>query len=385
MTVNIAEFEFGDEVFDQTIACLREVYAPYNVEIVTESPGDVAHHEAILAGRSSDLGFPANVGGLAPASCTPLDNVISFSFASTVGANPTDLCWTLAQESAHAFGLPNHVRDCYDPMTYIPNCGQKIFRDEGLQCGDFEADECRCGGGQFRNSHRTLLEVFGPGQTPAPPEVTISSPATGSTVEPGFAIVFGVADKRIVEKVYVMVNGTLWDQRDAFPAASQDAPYRFVLPETLPDGVLNIEVRARNDAIVSGSSTITVTKGVPCTSADTCLDGQTCESGACSYEPASIPLGLECSENRDCFSGLCPTKGGNQVCSEFCNPADDFSCPVGFECVDAQTTGVCWPLGLEDVDGGGCCQVSAASSPPLGPALLVIVLGLLGFRRRSKH
>ncbi len=387
-TVTIAEFAHSDEIFNQTMTCLREVYAPYHVEIVTDNPGDTPHHEAILAGRSSDLGFPDNVGGLAPASCTPLDNVISYSFASTIGSDPLDLCWTVAQESAHAFGLPNHVRDCFDPMTYIPGCGQKFFRDEGLQCGDFEADVCRCGGGQFRNSHRTLLEVFGPGQTPAPPTVMIGSPRDGDVVEQGFDLVFYVDDGRVVENVYVMVNGTLWDQRKAFPPAQQSAPYRFVLPDRLPDGVLNIEVRARNDLLVTGVASITVTKGAPCSSADQCLKGQRCDAGACSFPPAAVELGAECADNRECFSGLCPEKGGNQVCSEFCNPADKFSCPLEFECIAVDTTGVCWPIGLEDAEDAGCCQVSNASRtshvPPVSGVLLAWMVVALLKRRRYR-
>ena len=48
------------------------------------------------------------------------------------------VCWIIAQESAHAYGLPDHEYEfvdynestCSDPMTYRPDCGgQKFFRN----------------------------------------------------------------------------------------------------------------------------------------------------------------------------------------------------------------------------------------------------------------
>src|SRR5262245_26190170 len=51
----ITEFNAGDEIFDATIECLRDVYGPYDVNIVTDDPGtEVFHHEAILAGYPAE-------------------------------------------------------------------------------------------------------------------------------------------------------------------------------------------------------------------------------------------------------------------------------------------------------------------------------------------
>src|SRR5262245_17702113 len=55
-TRTLSEFNLGDEAFDQIIECVRDVYSPYDVQIVTEDPGEEFHHEAILAGTPQELG-----------------------------------------------------------------------------------------------------------------------------------------------------------------------------------------------------------------------------------------------------------------------------------------------------------------------------------------
>lgn len=379
-STTLTEFEHADDIFDQTVECLRAVFLPYNVQIVTEDPGNAPHHEAMLAGVPAEVGYPDNVGGLAPAACSPLDNVISYSFANMIGASPVDLCWTVAQESAHAFGLPNHVLDCSDPLTYIPGCGNKFFRDRGFQCGDFEPEECRCIGGNEQNSHRTLIEVFGKGQDPPPPEVTISRPTLLANVIDGFDVVAQAVDARGIDRVYLFVNGTVYDSRPGHPFENHQGAYRFI-PPTLPDGYMDIEIRARNDLRIEGSLAVRVLKGEPCTSNDQCFEDQTCVDGGCRYPPANRNFGETCSEAYECTTGLCPRRGDDKFCSEFCDPTSEFSCPETFDCVPVGDTGVCWP---EDALGGGCCQVSGDRGlPPASAVLLaVIVLAFIRPRRR---
>lgn len=379
--VNLTEFAHDDQVFSDTIDCLRQVYGPYAIDIVTEEPGDVPHHEAMLAGSPGELGYPDNVGGLAPAACAPLDNVISYSFANTIGPSAIDLCWTVAQESAHAFGLPNHVLDCSDPLTYTPGCGTKFFRDRGFQCGDFEPSECRCFGGSEQNSHRTLLQVFGPGTDPPPPVITISRPTEMAQVIDGFDVVSTAVDPRGVDRVYLFVNGTLYDNRPGHGFDNHQGAYRFIPPE-LPDGYMDIEIRARNDLRVEGVAQVRVLKGEPCTSDAQCFEDQSCDAGACRYPPADRAFGEPCEEAYQCLTGLCPRKGDDQFCSEYCNPESAFSCPEGFSCLPAGSSGVCWP---QDALGGGCCQVSSDRRlPPAGTALLAVMVLLLVRRRRTE-
>jgi hypothetical protein len=383
-SINLTEFMHDDEVFDETVECLRQVFLPYNVIIVTDDPGAEPHHEAMLAGVPGEAGYPDNVGGLAPAACSPLNNVISYSFANMIGPSPIDLCWTVAQESAHAFGLPNHVLDCSDPLTYIPGCGTKFFRDRGIQCGDFDPDECRCFGGQEQNSHRTLLEVFGPGAAPPPPEVSISRPVDASAVLDGFDVVAQALDPRGIDRVYLFVNGTVYDSRPGHGFSNAQAAYRFI-PPALPDGVMDVEIRARNDLRVEAATSLRVVKGEPCTSDDQCFTGQTCDAeGACRYPPADRNFGDSCDEGFECTTGLCPQRGDDKFCSEYCNPDSKFSCPESFQCLPVGNSGVCWP---DSAVGGGCCRASGDGPlPPGGVVVLaVMVLGFVRPRRRRRR
>ena len=351
-TVTVSEFEGGDEAYDEIVACLRDVYSPYDVEIVTEDPGsETFHHEAILAGTPEELSLDSNVGGIAPASCDPLNNVISFSFGNLEGSDPETLCWTLAQESAHSFGLPNHVYDCLDPMTYLEGpCGRKYFRNRGIECGEFQPNECVCGVAE-QNSHIELLATFGPGTAPPPPEVSILYPAADAAVEDNFSIFFTALDPRLVARVEVYVNGTLYETQPGHNFQNREDEYTIRAPD-LPDGTLDIEVRAYNEiSEEAGRAAVTVAKGEPCTSADQCFDFMECSDGRCTYPEPAGELGDECGFDQYCLEGTCADVDGERRCSQGCNPDVQGGCPSGFDCL---SPGFCWSSDGE----GGCCAVA---------------------------
>lgn len=381
-TSTLSEFQGSDIVFDAIVSCLRDVYLPYDVEIVTEDPGtEVFHHEAILAGTPQEIGLPSGVGGIAPAACSPLNNVISFSFGNLDPDNVEELCWTLAQESAHSFGLPNHTFDCSDPMTYLgpagdAGCGRKYFRNKVLPCGEFEELPCNCGvAGQ--NSHLELSNVFGPGGAPPATEVDIIAPSPDQQVNDGFAIFFYATNTRLVDKVELWVNGTKYLENAGYGHDKRNDDYSFTAPE-LPDGYLDIEIRAYDDLGTVGSRTITVLKGAPCQNADGCFEFQECNEGRCTYPPAAGQLGDECPYPQYCLEGSCVEHDGESYCSQSCNPNVSGSCPEGFTCV---AEGGCFP---EDA-GGGCCSVAGRkdSGFPL-VALGLSVLGFVALRRRRR-
>jgi len=380
-TVTLSEFGLGDEAFDEVIECLRDVYSPYNVEIVTEDPGaDTFHHEAILAGTPQELGLDPNVGGIAPASCEPLNNVISFSFGNMDGTDPETLCWTLAQESAHAFGLPNHVYDCLDPMTYLPGpCGRKYFRNRGIKCGEFEPKTCVCGVGE-QNSHVELLATFGPGTAPPPPEVAVLYPEPDAAVEDGFGVFFTAIDPRLVDHVEVYINGTLSATMPGHNFQNRADDYNIVTPD-LPDGILDVEVRAYNDINQeAGSATVTVTKGEPCSSADQCFEFMECSDGRCAYPPPAGQFGDECGYDQYCLEGSCAEVDGERRCSQSCNTSVQDACPGGLECLEP---GFCWQSGGD----GGCCAVAGGQERdetfPL-VALSLFAGAVLVLRRRRR-
>jgi hypothetical protein len=373
--------EYSGSKFDEIVACLRDLYGPYNVNIVTEDPGNVFHHEAILAGLPGELGLDDGIGGIAPAACSPLNNVISFSFANLDPDNVEEMCWTLAQESAHSFGLPNHVFDCTDPMTYLGpasgyNCGRKYFRNEFLGCGEFAPGECNCLAKQ--NSHLELINVFGPGTPPPPPVVSIVSPTADSTVNDGFTVFFyagATATTRLVGRVELWINGTEYLERSGYGYDKRTDDYNFTAPP-LPDGYIDVQIKAFDDIGTEGSQTITVLKGAPCTSKDTCFEHQECTDGRCVYPPAAGKLGDECLFDQYCVEGRCVEHDGQRLCSTSCNPAVSGSCPEGFECV---AEGGCFPEST-----GGCCSVAGGKKRDAFPLIALGLFGLavVGLRRR---
>ncbi len=286
VTRNLAEFNAGDAVFDAVIECLRDVYSPYDVQIVTEDPGDsMPHHEAIMAGDPEDVGRDPLTGGIAPATCEPLNNVISFSFANGIAEMISGqtlietLCWTAAQESAHSFGLPNHVYDCHDPMTYLPGCGRKYFRNRAIQCGRFDGpEECTCSV-EAQNSHERLLATFGEGTPPPPPVVTMEYPQEGASVDQGFSIFFTAIDPRLIAGAEIYLNGSKVVEMPGKDFDTADEPYSAEAPD-YPDGYIEIEVKAYDEFGTAGSAKVTVLKGEPC-DGDSCGDGFECTSGHC--------------------------------------------------------------------------------------------------------
>ncbi len=318
--------------------------------------------------------------------------MISFSFANHHPGKGTtrvlDICWTAAQESAHAFGLDHEYvftdgsSTCRDPMTYRNDCGgEKFFRNSRAQCGEDAPRECRCGGTQ--NSHAALLQVFGPG-TPitAPPHVTILAPLDGSTIGQGQVVHATAGAQRGVAKVELFVNGSRWSILGgaAFGADGQpDADYALTIPKELPNSVMDLVVRATDDlGIATDSAPFTVTKLAPCTASSDCLADQTCGDGKCAYPAPAGELGDACPYAQYCKSWECVDTDVGKRCVEDCEVDEPSSCPPSFTCEDTGGgKGLC-----VEVSVGGCCEAGHGAPPwaPLGLASLVVGLG----RRRRR-
>ena len=385
----LSAFDQTQETWDLALDCVREVFAPYDVVITTTDPGSTAHHEAILAGIGTEFGLDDPlILGVAPLTCAgAIDNAISFSFANAMP--PGDwlrMCWTVAQESAHAYGL-DHVFSCGDPMTYIPGCGVKYFRNKDLICGDFGEQPCFCGGTQ-QNSHRRLTTLFGEGTLPDPPTLSIVHPMDGETVPDTFVALAEAQDPRQIDRMEVYVNGWLYETIPGNGFFAADDPYIFVPPANLADGVLEIEFIAYNDLELSTSQTITVTKGAPCSSAASCEEGQECNEGACYWPTPTGQLGDSCVRPMDCESLLCPRSEeaeAVQICSQYCAvDSSNSGCPAAYDCLPLRDTpeqGVCWPA--PEVSEG--CSASGQGGLSTGALALVLLLMGLGWRRRQAH
>jgi len=378
-TVTLSEFAHDDEVWDDMVACIRDVLRPYHVEVTEEDPGpDALYLEAMIAGDTTESGLGARVMGVSPIACTPLSHTISFTFANSHEPDARELCETVTHEAGHTLTLDHEVR-CSELMWWTTGgvCGPKYFRNSKELCGDEQPDECHCGG-VYQNAHQILLDAFGPGEGAAPPVVTIANPADGANVLSQFVVHAFASDERGIGRVGLYVNGWRWFGVEGHEWARRDDPYILRTSSDLPDGILDVEVRALNDLGVATSDTRTLMKGAPCTSADTCLDGQYCEDGRCLWFPPTRSLGDDCVRDQDCTTLDCVDYAGASLCASECDPGDSSTCDDGYACIEtAADTGFCWPSG-----GGGFCSAGPGSRPPW-LALLVGLALLWSLRRRS--
>ncbi|MBK9036732.1 MAG: hypothetical protein IPL61_36695 [Myxococcales bacterium] len=386
----LSEFAYGQPVWDEFLTCLKDVYAPYNVQIVETDPSPAAHHEAIVAGFSREAMLADGILGqaeLGAGFCAPKDNAISFNFANdhtgiaglTIAQN---LCWTVAQETAHSWGL-DHEFDCTDALTYIPTCGQKYFRNKPAPCGENAERPCVCGG-VAQNSHGKILAVFGQGTGPQlEPTLRIDQPADGATFPAGNSVFVTASSQRGLKRVELYVNGWKWVEKPG----TAGTVYQIALPTEVPDGVMELKVRACDDIDVCAEQAITVTRGAPCTSEATCLGGQRCDAGKCLWDPPTVALGGGCEFDQQCLSLLCGDAGtGDLICTQACQGPPNDLCPDGFSCgAGPGEAGVCAPDGGPG-DDGGCCSVDGSSGAPLVVNLgLGGLIGLVIARRRRKR
>lgn len=394
-TYAISEFAWGDTEWDALVLCMKEVYSPFQINVTDVLPvGGEPYNEAIIAGSDGELGL-RGVGGIAPVfgDCSPYNYTINFTFANDYGPGNRvfDLCAVAAQESGHSYGLDHTYAfadgssGCKDPMTYRGDCGgQKFFRNDTATCGEYSARPCRCGANQ--NSHLKLLSVLGPG-TPitSPPTLSVMMPEPGATITSGTPIIATAGAQRGIKQVELWLNGYLWKTIAGAKWGVNGQPetaYSSPLPPEVPDGVIDIVVKAKDDIdVTTVAPTITVTKGAPCTSADTCLEGQRCEDGRCFWDAPVGEIGDPCTYPQYCLSEVCAGTASESRCTQSCVLGVGDSCPSGFTCLDNGDVnkGVCWPQGAEDE---GICSAGNGTSSKTAFVLFGLALLLITRRRR---
>jgi hypothetical protein len=219
-------------------------------------------------------------------------------------------------------------------------------------------------------------------QIAPPPVVNIGQPADGSTVNPGFSVFATAIDDRGVNHIDLLINGWKWGE---IPGVwKKTSSYVLDIPGGVPDGVMNIEVRACNDTGACGSDMIQVTRGAPCGDASACNPGQKCEAGACSWDAPVGVHGDACTYNEYCTTLLCADIGGGVMgCTSNCFGGPNDSCPDPLECNAASgAAGVCATPKEED---GGCCSAGGSSGSLAFNVGLGTLVGLIAIRRRRKR
>ena len=361
-TRTIGAFRQSDDVWNALMQCMRATYAPFNIGVTDVDPGSQPHFEHVVGGFPSDLRSDIQgAGGVAPFSCAEIPNAMSYTF-DVYGPDPLELCWTAAQETAHAFGLEHEVNSS-DPMTYLTGPLPKRFQAADVSCGEFSARACDCGNAS-QNSYMHIVGMFGPG-APTPPTVAITAPTSNKEVQPHFVTRVAATDDVAIDRVELYIDGTKATE-------SKVAPYKLVAPD-VPEGPHAVEVRAFDVQGTPASAFVDVVVGPPCTASKGCTDDDVCVDGVCLPGPdVAGGLGQPCQAATECISNQCVTdsESGDKFCVEPCSLSDG-SCPHDFACIqNSASGGVCWP------DEGGClCSGGSPTTALLfAGGVLVVVL-----------
>lgn len=364
----VPPFQLNNTAWAQLMACVRTQFERFDFIVVDEDPGNVDHIESVVGGRSEDIGYytPGGgaIGGVSPnTQCRIFERSIVFTFSEVYGTNVQLMCETVAQETAHSFGL-DHEFYCPDPMTYLSGCGAKRFQDHNAPCGEDEPRLCRCTGAT-QNSVEELLLALGTSD-PVPPTVAITEPADGATLPPGFRVKADAEDDKRITRADLLIDG-------GELLLTKSMPIDFPTPLDLSYGQHTIGVLVHDVGENQVTSTVTVTVAPECETAAECDPGEDCGGGRCAG-----PLGSPCADHIDCASAVCAVGPDDRLgCTRLCS--SDADCD-GLVCLESSST--CWADG--GGGGGGGCQAGngrhAAGSIAAG-----LLLAALFVMRRNKR
>jgi len=142
-TTTIPPWTTSDEVWNETVACLHRVYAPFAVTITEEDPGAVPHIAAVFGGSPLLLELPRSNAGISPfaGDCSIIESSIVFAFTDILPPDAASACRVMAQEIGHSYGLDHELRPG-DPMSVESSVGERAFVDEEVACGEDTARPC---------------------------------------------------------------------------------------------------------------------------------------------------------------------------------------------------------------------------------------------------
>jgi MYXO-CTERM domain-containing protein len=234
----------SDATWQATVACMKELFAPFDVTIVTTDPGPTVQHiEAVFGGMPQMLAMDNNVMGVAPfkSDCSILENAMVFTFTGNIPNDARMACEIQAQEVAHAYGL-DHERLPTDPLTYMRYDGNRSFQNQLAECGEDKARMCGVAGSTScrgkQNSVALLFERLGSkgvvGDDIAP-TVAITAPANGATVPQGFTVSINATDNTRVTMASIFIDGV--------PSGSSSvAPWGVKAPANMVRGKRKVKV-----------------------------------------------------------------------------------------------------------------------------------------------
>jgi hypothetical protein len=338
------------------------------------------------------------VGGLAPLDCSrdsrgtiyynDQDDVeVVFAFSDTAKYDPSSyatkintLAATIAQESAHAYGLghADNQNDVMYPYTTGTTTG---FTNTDSPYAD--SSNCAKGAGT-QNSYKLLLQILGAHQgggtttDTTVPTIGFSAPASNATVGRNFSIVMSASDNVGVDHVDVELAGP-----SSRSTTLTGAPWSWNASVT-SDGTYTITATAYDAAgnFASAKRTVKVAAGT--------TGGVDLGGGGGAVDMAgmmSMPgdVGTPCMESSDCASGQCLDSGNGKYCTQDCSLDDPSSCPSGYVCTDLGTDGAHCLGAIRPKSSSGCSMAGRADRGATGFFLLgLLAAPLLGHRRRTR-
>lgn len=373
-TKTLDAYMWGDTHWNQLVTCVRETFAPFNIEVVIDDPGSgVPHHEVMIGGTSRQLNGNLDAGGVAPfIDCGATeDNGLSFVFASQT-QDIDFLCGAVAQEACHVWGL-DHELDADDPLTYLDLGSRKVFQNNDADCGEDTPRGCDCPGAGTssstkQNSFNYMRDQFGLSPSLEGTTINIERPIDGAFVAPKFAI------NATYTSPLGINGGSLSIDGQPFEALEEDNRiFAWAGPETLTPGQHTLSISVVDEADRTAMHSVTINVLASCAGGAACASGTVCFNELCQpLADGAGGLGSTCTDNLDCVTGTCASDGTESLCTGSCEAGS--SCPSGFECLSSN---LCWPAA-----SGGC--TSSANVGANGPVFLLLALGGLVIARRRR-
>ncbi len=180
----IPRFGGGDRVWAATVGCVKQHFAPFQVDIVDQRPRGSDFITAVVGGKASMLGLnDRTTNGVGPydGSVLRTATVHVFSQVGTGERDVANLCAVAAHEIGHALGL-DHSYTCGDVMSYFNDeCGTQRFLDTEGPCGEGASRDC-ANGDETQNSFQRLAQNVGLRGGAAP---KVEQPGTTAPVDDG--------------------------------------------------------------------------------------------------------------------------------------------------------------------------------------------------------
>lgn len=157
--IDVPAYSGGSSRWRSMVSCVQDHFRGYDVAITDERPGSGTYIMMMVGGRSSMLGYPDSVGGVAPYTGGIVDEAIGYVFSASMGNDARSVCETTSHEIGHTLGL-DHTYECTDLMSYLHGCGDKSFQDRSMRCGEWDDRDCSSGE-RRQNSHQHLARTVG--------------------------------------------------------------------------------------------------------------------------------------------------------------------------------------------------------------------------------